>query len=62
VTKRNPENERVKRQYLSFLKEAGRLSEASIDQVATKIDRFAAYNRQRRGVARVGQQAAVRTA
>jgi hypothetical protein len=54
LTKLNPENERVKRQYLSFLKEAGCLSEASIDQVTAAIDRFAAYDRQRRGVARVG--------
>src|SRR5437899_3359494 len=47
MTKLNAENERVKRQYLSFLKEAGRLSETSIDQVAAAIDRFTTYNRQR---------------
>jgi integrase/recombinase XerD len=47
MTKPYPENERIKRQYLSYLKEAGRLSEASIDQVAAAIDRFATYNRQR---------------
>lgn len=47
MKKINPENERMKRTYLTFLKEAGRLSEASIDQAAAAIDRFDAYNRQR---------------
>src|SRR5215475_8496116 len=43
----DPENERIKRRYLTYLKEAGRLSEPSIDQAAAAIDRFAAYNKQR---------------
>jgi integrase/recombinase XerD len=47
MQKINPENERTKRAYLTYLKEAGRLSEASVDQAAAAIDRFAAYNRQR---------------
>ena len=47
MKKINPENERMKRTYLTYLKEAGRLSEASIDQAAAAIDRFDAYNRQR---------------
>ena len=47
MTKINPENERTKRAYLTYLKEAGRLSEASVDQAAAAIDRFTAYNRQR---------------
>lgn len=41
----NPDNERTKREYLTYLKEAGRLSEASVDQAAAAIDRFDAYNR-----------------
>jgi integrase/recombinase XerD len=47
MTRPNPENERIKRSYLSYLKEAGRLSETSIDQAAAAIDRFSEYNRLR---------------
>lgn len=47
MAKINPENERTKRAYLTYLREAGRLSEASVDQAAAAIDRFAAYTRQR---------------
>ena len=47
MTKSDPENERIKRRYLTYLKEAGRLSEPSIDQAAAAIDRFATYNKQR---------------
>jgi integrase len=47
MTRPNPENERIKRRYLTYLKEAGRLSETSIDQAAAAIDRFAVYNKQR---------------
>jgi integrase len=47
MTRPNPENERVKRRYLTYLKEAGRLSETSIDQAAAAIDRFAVYNKHR---------------
>lgn len=36
----SPENERIKRRYFSYLKEAKRYSEASIDAVAKAIDRF----------------------
>lgn len=36
----NPENERIKRQYFDFLKEAKRQSESSIDAVAMSIARF----------------------
>jgi hypothetical protein len=43
----NPENERLKCAYLASLKEAGWLSEDSVDQAAAAIDRFGAYNRQR---------------
>jgi integrase len=43
----NPENERTKRTYFTFLKEAKGLSEASIDTAATAIARFEAYTRWR---------------
>jgi integrase len=47
MSKRNPENERVKRRYLVFLKDAKGRDEASIDAVASAIDRFDEYNRYR---------------
>ena len=40
MLKRNPENERIKRRYLIFLKEAKGRDEASIDGVASAIDRL----------------------
>src|SRR5262245_32788579 len=40
MMKHNPDNERVKRRYLSFLKEAMQQSEATIDAVAASIARF----------------------
>jgi len=36
----NPENERIKRRYFAYLKEARRQSEATIDQVAKGLSRF----------------------
>jgi len=39
----NPQNERIKRRYLTFLKEARRRSEASIDVVASALHRFEQY-------------------
>ena len=36
----NPKNERIKRQYLAYLKEAKRQSEATVDAVATALARF----------------------
>ncbi|MGH6817534.1 MAG: hypothetical protein ACREC1_02035 [Methylovirgula sp.] len=47
MSKRNPESERVKRRYLVFLKDAKGRDEASIDAVASAIDRFEEYNRHR---------------
>jgi integrase/recombinase XerD len=47
VTKRNAANERIKRRYLVFLKDAKGRDEASIDAVASAIDRFEEYNRHR---------------
>ncbi len=45
MLKHNPENERIKRKYLIFLKEAKRQSEASIDAVAMAISRFEEYTK-----------------
>src|SRR5215469_4970697 len=38
-------NERIKRRYLTFLKEAKRFSESSLDGVAKAIQRFESYTR-----------------
>ena len=43
----NPSNERIKRQYLAFLKEAKRHSEATVDAVAKALARFEADTRYR---------------
>lgn len=43
----NPKNERIKRQYLMFLREAKRQSEASVDAVAAALMRFEQYTRYR---------------
>lgn len=43
MTKYNPKNERIKRQYLAFLKEAKRQSETSLDAVAKALSRFESY-------------------
>lgn len=47
AAKHNPSNERIKRQYYAFLKEAKRQSESSIDAAARAVDRFEVYNRYR---------------
>ena len=39
----NAKNERIKRRYYTWLKEARGQTEATIDQVASSIDRFEAY-------------------
>ena len=39
----DPQNERIKRRHLTFLKEARRRSEASIDIVASALHRFEKY-------------------
>lgn len=41
----NPENERIKRRYFIFLKEAKQRSEASIDPIAKALNRFEAYTK-----------------
>jgi len=43
MSKTNGQNERIKRRYFTYLKEAGRMSEASIDTVAMALDRFETY-------------------
>ena len=40
MRKHHPENERIKRRYLIFLREAKRLSEASVDQIAAALADF----------------------
>ena len=40
MPKHNPDNERIKRAYFIFLKEARRLSDHSIDAAAAAISRF----------------------
>ena len=47
MSKRNAENERVKRRYLVYLKDAKGRDEASIDAAAAAIDRFDEYTRGR---------------
>src|SRR4030095_4049967 len=41
----NAENERIKRRYFTYLKEAKRYSEASLDGVAKALHRFESYTR-----------------
>jgi len=43
MKKHNPNNGRIKRKYLIFLKEAKRQSESSIDAVAKSLSRFESY-------------------
>src|ERR1051326_6436574 len=47
MTKHNPDNERIKRKYFGFLKEAKRHSEPTVDATAKAIDRFEVYTRHR---------------
>ena len=47
MKKYNANNERIKRKYLTFLKQAKGQNEASIDAVAKAIARFESYNKQK---------------
>lgn len=47
MTKHNPENERIKRKYFGYLKEAKRHSEPTVDAAAKALSRFEEYNRYR---------------
>lgn len=41
----NPENERIKRRYLAYLKEAKRRGEPSVDSAAKAFSRFEVYTK-----------------
>ena len=45
MAKYNPENERIKRRYFGWLKEARQCSEATVDATAKALSRFEEYNR-----------------
>ncbi|NTV13945.1 MAG: site-specific integrase [Desulfobulbaceae bacterium] len=45
MTKHSAENERIKRKYFAFLKEAKGQSDQTVDAVAKSLDRFEVYNR-----------------
>lgn len=47
MTKHNPENERIKRQYFAYLKEAKRHGEQTVDAAAKALSRFEEYIRYR---------------
>jgi integrase len=47
MTKHNANNERMKRQYFAYLKEAKRYGEATVDATAKALDRFETYTRYR---------------
>lgn len=47
MRKHHPDNERVKRRYFVFLKEAKRQNEASVDSAAKAISRFESYTKSR---------------
>jgi integrase len=47
MSKHNPENERIKRKYFGYLKEAKRHSEPTVDAAAKALSRFEEYNRYR---------------
>ena len=47
MTKHNAENERIKRKYFAFLKEAKRQSELTVDAAAKALSRFEEYTRHR---------------
>lgn len=47
MKKHNPSNERIKRQYFIFLKEAKRQSEASVDAAAKALSRFEEHSKYR---------------
>ena len=47
MTKHNAENERIKRKYLAYLKEAKRHSEPTVDAAAKALSRFEEYTRHR---------------
>ena len=47
MTKHNPDNERIKREYFAYLKEAKRHSEPTVDAAAKALNRFEVYTKYR---------------
>ena len=47
MTTHNAENERIKRKYFAYLKEAKRQSEATVDAAASALNRFEVYTKHR---------------
>jgi hypothetical protein len=47
MSKHNPENERIKRKYFGYLKEAKRHREPTVDAAAKALSRFEEYTRYR---------------
>lgn len=47
MTKHNPENERIKRKYFAYLKEAKRHGEPTVDATAKALNRFEVYTKHR---------------
>ena len=47
MSKNSPQNERIKRQYFAYLKEAKRHSEPTVDAAAKALDRFEVYTKHR---------------
>ena len=47
MTKHNADNERIKREYFTFLKEAKRHSEPTVDASAKALNRFEVYTKHR---------------
>src|SRR5271163_2957950 len=47
MSKNNPNNERIKRDYFAYLKEARRHSDSTVDAVAKALNRFEVYTRYR---------------
>ena len=45
MRKHHPDNERIKRKYLVFQKEARQQSEATIDSIAKSLSRFEEYTK-----------------
>lgn len=45
MTEHSPENERIKHEYLDFLKEAKQHSEPTVDAAVKALSRFEEYNR-----------------
>jgi integrase len=47
MTRHNPENERIKRKYIAYLKDAKGMSEQTVDAAAKALSRFEEYTRHR---------------